>query len=109
MGNSVVDYFIVSESVFNYMHRLCVLDSIISWHLPIALTVTYQDSSDVDKNTQDDDSIDSFSYIKWDESRSGDFFTLFKIRKLYTENTTSNSRNKQKSVWGIRDIHRHVT
>ena len=36
-GNSVNDYFIVSEALFNNCANMCVHDRIESWHMPIAL------------------------------------------------------------------------
>ena len=70
-SNSVVDYFIVSESIFKNMSSMNIIDCILSWHLPLILTLSCKNSLEVDTNLND--STDPFSYIKWDKNRAEEF------------------------------------
>ena len=74
-GNSVNDYFIVSENLVPFMSHLNVLNYVFSWHLPLELTVNFLNFyvPTENENGSHYDSIEEFSYIKWDNDKLPQF------------------------------------
>ena len=84
-GNSVVDYFIVSNSLVDSLRpTISVINSINSWHLPITLSVSLTD----DNLTSN--SSGTYNRIIWDENKVNEFVhainnddSVTNIRKAY--------------------------
>ena len=72
-GNSVVDYFIVSECLMSSELDMKVDDNITSWHMPIILYVSFNKNMTIPSKILKD-----YDKIIWDKTKLADFITALK-------------------------------
>ena len=73
-GNSVVDYIIVSESIYNSILNLNILTFTLSWHLPLSLTINTSSNIFTQEVETIKGNLQPMSYyVKWNENKSSHF------------------------------------
>ena len=87
-GSSVIDYFIVSEGLLNFDLNMKVLSDVISWHMPITLSVGFNlsfiNSNTTDLNTE-------ISKIIWDTNKSNEY--IEELSSLLDDDFVDNIKN----------------
>ena len=71
-GNSVIDYFVVSDSLFHLTDKMLVLTRTESFHFPISLTLKLKDIQCVQNNHQLSTKTD-YDFLKWDNEKRNQF------------------------------------
>ena len=71
-GNSVIDFFLVSNDLINNSIKMNVLSDITSWHMPITLCIEF----DFSCNTNDDDeqTNTAMNIIKWGDEKADTYY-----------------------------------
>ena len=68
MGNSVIDYFVVSESLFNYCVEMTVHSRVESTHMPIHVNIEIPTT--IKERYFALDKSYKHTYLKWDKALS---------------------------------------
>ena len=73
-GNSVIDYFIVSDTLLNCTNKMSVLTRTESFHFPISLTLNLKDVQCVQNQTEHQSNIKKeYEFLKWDNEKLDQF------------------------------------
>ena len=73
-GNSVIDYFIVSDTLLNCTNKMSVLTRTESFHFPISLTLNLTDVQCVQNQTEHKSNFNKeYKAFKWDNEKLDQF------------------------------------
>ena len=98
-GNSVIDYFLVSDTLLTCTNKMSVLSRTESFHLPISLTLNL-DTNDIQcvQNNSNEQMMknEEYNFIKWDNEKLNQFMfqcsvNNFELYLQYLENDLENN------------------
>ena len=73
-GNSVIDYFLVSDSLFDCTDKMLILNRTESFHFPISLTLKLDDIQCVQNKIKQESSTNTdYGFLKWENEKRDEF------------------------------------